>query len=509
MIHQARISSFEALAKAFDSLDDALIILDNEGIILLANEAAKKLSREFFEPFDIGAPLIASKNLEASFIIKNIIEEVQLKRTPEKYFTEIKSLNGTRAFLEFNFAPVIREADIKTDILLFIRDITAQKVFEKRLFAQASNITNLLERANAIIIGLDTRGYVIDWNEHCMKITGFTKNEVYAQKFADVLLKDIGHEKFDKVVEKVLHREPLAIQELVIRAKMGNLITLLLSSTPRLSVSDKVIGLTLVGQDITELAEYRITLERKVIESTRELRRALQKEKEVVEIKSRFVSIASHEFRLPLSSIQFQTNFIRRTKEQISHDDLDARLNSIENQVLRMSTLLDDVLTYSKCELGKIPLVLSKIMLTNFLDKIIEEVSHCAKMSTHVIRTEYSFIPLAITSDERLLRSILVNLLTNAIKFSPGKENVYLTGECSGSQIILSVRDEGLGIPDDEIKEIFEPFLRGKSATSTPGTGLGLSIVKKSIELLRGTIHTKSQVGKGTTFTIIIPSQYD
>jgi len=182
--------------------------------------------------------------------------------------------------------------------------------------------------------------------------------------------------------------------------------------------SDQVIGLTLIGQDITELAEYRMILEMKIDERTRELRRALKKEKEVVEVKSRFVSIASHEFRLPLSSIQFQANLIRQTKEQISHHDLEKRLDSIEQQVLHMNVLLDDVLTYGKSDAEKFPLVLSNIVITEFLSKIIEEVSNFCKKSAHAIITEYSLMPVVITTDERLLRSILINLLTNAITFS-------------------------------------------------------------------------------------------
>jgi PAS domain S-box-containing protein len=493
----------------FDYLDEALVILDCDGIVLLFNEAAAKLSQGLFKPIRKGGPLNASTNLETSLIIKNIIEEVELTRTPGKHLSRVRNRNGSMVFLEFNFVPITNETNVKTNIHLSIRDVTAQKVFEKKLITQATNITNLIEGANAVIIGLDTRGYITDWNEHCIKITGFAKNEVFAQKFATNLMKNIGDEKFNDIVDQALRCKPSVNRELMICSKVGKLITLLLSATPRLSTSDQVIGLTLIGQDITELAEYRLLLEMKIDEKTRELKRALQKEKEVVEMKSRFVSIASHEFRLPLSSIQFQTNFIKQAKKQISHDDLEKRLDAIEKQVLHMGVLLDDVLTYGKSETDKFPLALSNIVVADFLDKIIEEVSNFSKTRTHTITTEYTFMPVAITTDERLLRSILINLLTNAIKFSPEKKNVLLTGKGSGNQVIISIRDEGIGIPENEIKEIFEPFLRGKSAAAIQGTGLGLAIVKKSIELLKGEIHTKSEVGRGATFTIIIPAKYD
>jgi signal transduction histidine kinase len=114
-------------------------------------------------------------------------------------------------------------------------------------------------------------------------------------------------------------------------------------------------------------------------------------------------------------------------------------------------------------------------------------------------------MPLTIVSDEKLLRSILINLLTNAIKFSKDKEIVFLSVIGLGLQLIIIVRDEGIGIAEEEITRIFDPFLRGKSASTIYGTGLGLSIVKKSVDLLKGTIHVTSEVGKGSTFIVTIP----
>lgn len=496
----------DILNSLIDNLDEALIILDNEGKVVLFNEVATELNKSLFtKPFQEGAHFINSTTLEVSLAIQDIIQEVHKKKVSEKYFTELKNHHGTFVSLEFNFIPVLNEAGVGTHIYLLIRDITTQKIFERKLITQASNISTLIEKANAIIIGLDTRGYVTDWNEHCVKITGFRKDEVYAQKFSSVLLKDVNPAKFESIFAKALSSEPAVSEELLIRTEQGSLITLLLSCSHRLSASGQVVGLTLVGQDVTELAEYRISLEMKVEERTQELKRALQKEKEAVEIKSRFVSIASHEFRSPLSSIQFQTNFILQGNGSIGQEDLRRRLGSIEKHAHHMSVLLDDVLTYEKAENGKIKLDTSKIELNDFLSRIVEEVSHYKQKNSSIVKTDFKHIPMMITSDERLLRSIFINLLTNAIKFSPDAEHVFLTVKGSGHQLIIVVRDEGIGIPEDEVDKIFEPFLRGKSVGSIQGTGLGLSIVKKSVDLLKGAIHVSSAVGKGTIFTVTIP----
>jgi len=400
---------------------------------------------------------------------------------------------------------VLDDSGQHTHIHLLIRDITAQKVFERKLVTQAANFSNLIERANAVIIGLDTRGYITDWNNHCARVTGFEKGEAFAQKLVAVLMKEVEPRRFEELFLKAMSDQPVISEELMIRTKPGKLITLLLSCSHRLSVSGQVVGLTLVGQDVTELTEYRMALEMKVEERTIELKQALQKQKEAVEIKSRFVSIASHEFRSPLSSIQFQTNFMKEQGSGLTNEDLQRRIGAIEKHAHHMSMLLNDVLNYEKTETNKIRLDLSEIELRDFLNRVVEEVSHLKKKETNIVLTEFSQLPVTILSEEKLLRSIVVNLLTNAIKFSPDQDHIFLTVKGLGHQLIIIVRDEGIGIPEDEKERIFEPFLRGKGVGSIQGTGLGLSIVKKSIDLLGGTIHVASEVGKGTMFTVTIP----
>ncbi len=494
------------LNSLIDNLNEALIILDNEGKIILFNDVASELNKSaFLRPFHEGNYFSDAVDPETSLAVEEIIRSTGHKKNTEKYFTELKNQYGSLVSLEFNFVPVINDDGVKTYTYLLIRDVTQHKVFEKKLINQASNLSSLIERANAVIIGLDTGGYVTDWNEHCEKITGFKKDEVYTLKFSEVVFKELDRKKFEEMFTKALRNEPEASQELMIRTRQGSLVTLFLSCTPRLSSSNQLIGLILVGQDVTELIHYRLALEMKVEERTRELKRALQKEKEVVEMKSRFVSIASHEFRSPLSSIQFQTNFIKQASGQIESEDLNRRLDSIEKHVLHMNALLDDVLAYDKSESGKIKLNLTNIELGDFLNRIVEELSYYKDKGLSSIETDFKHIPLGMKSDEKLLRSILTNLLTNAIKFSPDRGRVFLTVKGSGHQLIIVVRDEGMGIHEDELEKVFEPFLRGKSVASIQGTGLGLSIVKKSIELLNGTIHLQSTVGQGTTFTVAIP----
>jgi signal transduction histidine kinase len=221
-------------------------------------------------------------------------------------------------------------------------------------------------------------------------------------------------------------------------------------------------------------------------------------------MKNRFVSIASHEFRTPLSSIQHSADFIRKNHQQMGGDELDKRLDNIEKQAQHMACLLDDVLTYGKSEVGKIQLITSTFVLHDFINQIVEEVGQATK-NTHLIQVDSIGTPDQITTDEKLLRTVFINLLTNAIKFSPGQEQVYLKVDGGDGQLQFSIQDDGLGIPEDEMDQVFEPFIRGKGVDAIQGTGLGLSIVKRAVDLLKGTIQVSSRTGTGTTFTVTIP----
>lgn len=259
-------------------------------------------------------------------------------------------------------------------------------------------------------------------------------------------------------------------------------------------------------QDITEVVEFRQGLERMVEERTRKLNEALNKEKELVEMKSKFISIASHEFRTPLTTIALTTGFIKKYKTKLASDELDKKLVDIEKQVSHMTYLLDDVLMIGKAEAGKIHVNLKEINL-DFFETLARQVVKSSKTG-HKLVFENKCAAQSIMSDEKLMRNIVINLLTNAMKFSPGKKEVFMNISCDKKSIFIVVKDSGMGIPSWDIKNLFTTFSRGSNVGAIEGTGLGLSIVKKAVDLLNGTIEVKSQVKKGTEFTVTLPIRY-
>jgi len=177
------------------------------------------------------------------------------------------------------------------------------------------------------------------------------------------------------------------------------------------------------------------------------------------------------------------------------------RLSSIQSQVKHMSVLLEDVLTIGKNEAGKMQPNFTPVELKGFLQKVIEEVRSSTK-NTHQIQFDFFAPSLEIKSDEKLLRNIFINLLNNAIKFSPGDNEIFLSVVTQSSWVEIKIIDRGIGIDEKDIEHIFEPFTRGKNVQQIKGTGLGLSIVKKAVESLGGKLYLKSILGEGTQFTI-------
>jgi signal transduction histidine kinase len=245
--------------------------------------------------------------------------------------------------------------------------------------------------------------------------------------------------------------------------------------------------------------EYRFSLESKVKDRTMKLRAALEKEKELVEIKNRFVSIASHEFKIPLNAISATVDSLRKTAPSNNQENI----NRIGQHVFHMKNLLEDVLNVDKNTSNKLKPNIQPVRLHELLDHLIKEVSDAAKY-THKFAREFAG-PFDLNSDEKLLRNIFINLLSNAIKFSPKADTVIIRMKKQRETILIEVQDFGIGIPEREIDSIFQAFTRASNTGKIKGTGLGLSIVKRAVETLGGELAVKSTEGSGTTFSVQLP----
>lgn len=274
--------------------------------------------------------------------------------------------------------------------------------------------------------------------------------------------------------------------------------TLLFSITPKLNSRKHAIGATFLGQDITELTEYRESLEKTVEDRTIKLKAALEKEKELVTLRNKFVSIASHEFKIPLATISALSASLQRQKKK-TPEELE-KLQSIEQQVGHMKAILEDVLSMGKVQRHKIEPAITSVDIAAFLVKICNEVM-LATQSTNIIKQEFPKEAVCIQSDEKLLRNIFINLLSNAVKFSTPGKDIYCTLLQEEEWVCIGIKDFGMGINAMELEGIFQPFQRGSNVQHIPGTGLGLSIAKKAVDALSGELKVDSKVGE-TVFTV-------
>ena len=411
---------------------------------------------------------------------------------------------GKKYWLKLNIAPVFNEERKLKNFISIQSDITEQKEFESKITAIARELSSLIANANVPIFGVDRNGYINEWNNTTAELSEIPKSELFGGRWIDEFVSPDKRQAAEQMIAHVLHGNAVSNFELPVLTRSKKKLILLLSASPRRDVHKAISGAILVAQDITELIEYRRNLQRMVQDRTRELNEALQKEKELVNMKSKFVSIASHEFRTPLSTIMLATGFLKKFKKKVTPEEIDIKLNNIEKQVGHMTHLLDDVLTIGKAEAGKIPVRLVVINTLEFFERLCREIEQTTD-GTHRIRLTHHLQESLMLSDEKLLRNIVINSLTNAIKFSPMAEFVDLTLRSDCDKLSVRICDYGIGIPPEDMKDIFEPFHRGSNVNTIQGTGLGLSIMKKGIDLLHGFVQMKSEVGKGTELDITLP----
>lgn len=433
--------------------------------------------------------------------IKRITENL---RKRESFTEEIinYSKSGRKYWLRLDISPVFDDKKQLNHFISIQTDISPQKEFENQITNIARELSSLIENANVPIFGVDRNGYINEWNRITAELSEYSKNEVLEKKWVNTLEPGI-RDNVQEILRKVLAGESKRNYELPFVNKSGKPLILLMSISPRMDVNKNIYGAICVGQDITELFRYRQGLERMVEERTRDLNEALQKEKELVDLKSKFISIASHEFRTPLSTISLATSILQKHREKISTNEFNGKLVTIENQVRHMTYLLDDILIIGKAEAGKILTNYTSLSIEHFFKQTTHEVEQSA--STHKIKLRLNCSIKEFNADEQLLRNILINLLTNAIKFSSYNKVVYLTVSNSTDFLKLDVEDKGIGIAEEDMTTIFTAFNRGSNVGTIQGTGLGLSIVKKAVELLKGEITVKSKIGKGTIFSIMLP----
>lgn len=236
------------------------------------------------------------------------------------------------------------------------------------------------------------------------------------------------------------------------------------------------------------------------------LKRSLEKEKEINEIKTNFLSFASHEFKTPLTAIRSSADLLSILGQKIDEEKYRTYISYITEAVENMTGMLDQILLLSRTEKGKIFFNPVKSDLRLIVKEIIDSVGLQPYFS-HVIKTNFDVTDYQQSVDPAILKSLIINIVSNAAKYSPAGSEIIVSVSQTGNSLEFIIEDNGIGIPEKEIKNVFEPFFRAANAGDTPGTGLGLAIAAEMAKLHQGTVHIESRMGTGTRVYIQITSQ--
>ncbi|MEH1821553.1 MAG: ATP-binding protein [Nostoc sp.] len=261
-----------------------------------------------------------------------------------------------------------------------------------------------------------------------------------------------------------------------------------------------LVGLRWILRDISESKRTQAKLQW----AEQAMRQALAKEREFSELKSRLLTVTSHEFRTPLATIHSSAELLEHYRHLWSEERQQTHLRRIQTSVMHITQLLNDVLVLSQDETGKLEFNPTPINLVEFCRDLLEELQQSDR-SQHAIAFSSECQCTLANLDAKLLRQILSNLLSNCLKYSPLGSTVNFSVTTTNEQAIFQTQDSGIGIPPSDIEHIFEPFHRASNAGNIPGMGLGMSIVKQAVDLHSGEITVESAIDVGTTFRVILP----
>lgn len=405
---------------------------------------------------------------------------------------------------------------------------------EQRLEELAMRLQSVINTAIDGVITIDRKGVVESINPAGARMFGYHPDEVIGQKINMLMPPEYSehHDEYMQRYQRTGEAHIIGIGREVKGMRKDGTVFPFRLAVSEVKMKDRTIYTGIV-HDISDIQEARDRimalnreLEKKVEERTNELevvvnrllktnsilqkqeedlQHALARERELNDLKSRFVSTASHEFRTPLSTILSSANLIEKYDEKEQQEKRKRHIDRIKSAVSNLTGILDDFLSLSKIEEGRLHVVKEQIHIKKLLDEVIEEVRPLKKQAQKLVVEGPKNDGLLIYSDPRLLKNIFLNLLSNAIKYSD-EGIITCSVEIAKDSLTIQVEDEGIGIPAEEQKFLFDRFFRASNATDSQGTGLGLNIVKQYTKLLDGEITFESEEDKGTTFRVQIPN---
>lgn len=407
------------------------------------------------------------------------------------------------------------------------------------MMTNSGHLVSLFENATEGIVITNRQGLIIMVNPAAATMFGYDANELSGQQL-EVLIPDRYHHHHHELREG-FYKEPsnrsmghnrdlygrkkdgtdLAVEVSLSHYRFGDelfVIAFIIDITRRKEIEANMVKqqkeLQKISSQIRKLnAELEAKVEERTVilkealqrleDSQMELSEALDKERQLNEIKGRFVSMASHEFRTPLSTVLSSASLLSKYVKEEEQPQRDRHIGKIKNSVKHLNDILEDFLNLGKLDEGKVSVHMTPFELREFIEETCDEVKGLLKTGQQI--THRHDQTGTVQADKKLLRNILFNLVSNAIKFSDEGADIDIASQLSENGFSIQVIDHGIGIADQDQEHLFSSFFRATNATNIQGTGLGLHLVKRYADLLGGIINLQSKLNEGTSVTIFIP----
>lgn len=407
--------------------------------------------------------------------------------------------------------------------LIIVEQIDSIKEREMRIDQDKNRFDALLEHASMGILEINARAEIVNINHFALSLFGYTREEILYRKIEQLIParfheKHVGHR--ENYIDHPKNR-PMGVgldlfairkdgKEFPVEVSLSNYVWekehYVIAFVNNISIRKKAeTDIRKLYDQLEETVEQRTKELKYAIHqlelSKEELSRLLEREKELNELKSRFVSMASHEFRSPLSTVLSSAYLLEQYNTGEEQPKRDRHLKRIISSVNMLTDILNDFLSVGRIEEGRIHVNYTRFDARKLVLSLIEETS-CNLKKEQVIEYHHSGLDM-VELDVSLLKHIIMNLVSNASKFSPEGSAIIINSVCSEDQFMVSVKDQGIGISPEDQKHLMERFFRGANVTNIQGTGLGLHIVSKYAELMGGTLTCYSELHHGSEFTII------
>lgn len=484
-------AEIKKLSQAVETSPSGILLADLNGSISYINPSVVKMGKYNSEDEIIEKSIFEISDQRSTLKLQN--EIIPLLKTGGTWngILNIFRKDGSLMPVEMNCAIINHEEP--AFILAVFNDITERIKAENDIKESEKKYRTVVESVKEVIFQTDKEGKWTFLNPAWKEVTGYTVKESLGKNFLDYVYPE-DREKNIKAFQPLINCETDSCR-CTIRYSYKNGGFKWIEVYARLILADnnEVLGTSGTLNDITENKK-----------AEEEIKLALDKEKELNELKSKFVSTVSHEFRTPLTSILASSELLQRYYHKWNDEKKLSTLKRMEKSVEYMNELINGVLTINRADSGRMEFNPTPTNLVELSNDILEEIK-IAALPSHKFEFVSDSNCKNVIVDEKILKTIIINLLSNSVKYSPNGGNIYLSIKNQYGIIEIKVSDEGLGISDEDQKKLFQPFFRGGNIENIPGTGLGLSILQRSVQLHKGRISFGSEIGRGTSFVITIP----